>query len=207
MSAVFGISHYALPVRNVSPASPIRVACVGDSITEGYLYPYYLYQALGANYRVGNFGAGGSTVLVSSDKPYVYTSAFEKALAFNAEIVVIMLGTNDAIPGYYGQIDNFVSDYKALIDQFQVEKPKIWIVKPPPILEDSLGPSSTNLIHGVIPGIEQVSRELDLPVIDVYALMLGHPNYFDDDGVHPSIEGAKIIANAVYEAIPNQPRP
>ena len=43
-------------------AEPIRVACVGDSITEGSGYPFQLNLMLGSNYIVGNFGVSGSTV-------------------------------------------------------------------------------------------------------------------------------------------------
>jgi len=203
LSTVFAISHLAMSIRNIGPFSPVRVACVGDSITQGFYYPNYLQDLLGANYTVGNFGAGGSTVLISSDKPYVYRSAFQEALTFNAEIIVIMLGTNDATPTYYQQIDNFVVDYKTLINQFSVEEPQIWLVKPPPIFDDGLGPNSANLVNGVIPRIEQVSRELDLPIIDVYTLLLSHPDYFTD-GVHPTSEGAHVIAAAVYRAISYQ---
>ena len=203
LSTVFAISHLAMSIRNIGPFSPVRVACVGDSITQGFYYPNYLQDLLGANYTVGNFGAGGSTVLISSDKPYVYRSAFQEALTFHAEIIVIMLGTNDATPNYYQQIDNFVLDYKTLINQFSVEEPQIWLVKPPPIFDDGLGPNSANLVNGVIPRIEQVSRELDLPIIDVYTLLLSHPDYFTD-GVHPTSEGAHLIAAAVYSAISYQ---
>jgi sialate O-acetylesterase len=197
------LSYLVFPANRGSIFSPIRVACVGDSITEGSYYPSDLQALLGKNYTVGNFGAGGSTVLFSSDKPYIYRIAFQKAVAFHADIVVIMLGTNDATPKYYGKIDNFVRDYKMLISRFQTEQPQIWLVKPPPIFDDGLGPSSANLVNGVIPGIEQVAAELGLPIIDVYSLLLNHPEYFTD-GVHLSSEGAEIIAMAVYQALPNQ---
>ena len=45
-----------------SSADKIRVACVGDSITEGTEYPGNLWMLLGTNYTVGNFGVGGTTL-------------------------------------------------------------------------------------------------------------------------------------------------
>ncbi len=203
LSSVFMISHLAKPINDVGVFSPLRVACVGDSITEGTYYPHDLQALLGVNYTVGNFGAGGSTVLISSDKPYLYRFAFQRALTFHADLVVIMLGTNDATPKYYGKIENFVRDYKMLINQFQTERPQIWLVKPPPIFDDGLGPKSTNLVNGVIPRIEQVAIEFGLPIIDAYNPLLSHPEYFSD-GVHPTSEGAQIIAAAVYEALSNR---
>ena len=45
-----------------------KVACVGDSITAGYLsscgmdYPHQLQQLLGEDYKVTNYGVGGQTM-------------------------------------------------------------------------------------------------------------------------------------------------
>ena len=84
--------------RNQSPPNTIHVACVGDSITNGTEYPSDLWMKLGANYTVGNFGVGGATVSLDSDKPYMNQTDFQSAKQFLPNIVVIMLGTNDAIP-------------------------------------------------------------------------------------------------------------
>ena len=99
-------------------ASTIHVACVGDSITRDTQYPQILSTMLGANYTVANFGVGRTTVSLQFNKPYMNQSAFQNAQRFNPDIVVIMLGTNDA---YLCQQEreNFVDDYKALINSFQ----------------------------------------------------------------------------------------
>ncbi len=180
-----------------------RVACIGDSITEGFGYPSELGKLLGANYSVRNFGVGGSTVLLSSNKPYMNQTAMARAKEFQPNIVVIMLGTNDASPAYYGQIENFVFDYKALIDSFQnlPSKPKVWLVLPPPIFNTGPGPNGTNLVQGIIPRIQQVANELSLPVANVYAALANHPEDFLSDGVHPNGNGVKIITNEVFKAI------
>jgi lysophospholipase L1-like esterase len=178
----------------------IRVACVGDSITEGTEYPRDLQKLLGAKYTVGNFGAGGSTVLLSSDKPYMFRPAYKNAIAFQPNIVFLMLGTNDANPKYFVNIQEFVKNYEQLINHFQTNGAKVWLVFPPPIFNDTLGPKSENLVNGVIPLIEQVAKELGLPTINVYSPLLDHPNYFWD-GVHPNSYGAAIIAAEVYSVI------
>ena len=46
--------------------TPIRVACVGDSITQITKYTADLQAELGSNYTVGNFGVSGSTVSLST---------------------------------------------------------------------------------------------------------------------------------------------
>ena len=89
----------------------IRVACIGDSITEWSKYPAHLQTMLGSSYLVENFGVAGSTVLRNSDKPYMNQIAFQKAKDFQPSIVIIMLGTNDAKVDNYHFIGNFPEDY------------------------------------------------------------------------------------------------
>jgi lysophospholipase L1-like esterase len=184
------------------PANLIHVACVGDSITEGSGYPVYLQAMLGDSYKVGNFGVSGSTVLLNSDTPYMKQSAFQEAKAFQPSIVVIMLGTNDAHETTYEPIENFQADYKKLISAYQglESNPQIWLVTPPPIFENEFDLSETNLEQGVILQIKQVANELDLPTIDVNTALISYPEYFGD-GVHPSSEGAMLIANEINQAI------
>jgi lysophospholipase L1-like esterase len=180
----------------------IRVACVGDSITEGSGYPRDLNMMLGANYTIRNFGVGESTVLLDSDKPYMNQTAFQRVKIFLPDIVVIMLGTNDAIPNYYEYIGNFVADYITLVQSFQSldSNPKIWLVLPPPIYDDILGPDSANLVEGILPRIEQVANDMNLPLINVFEALDGHPEY-SADGVHLNKQGVKLMVTEIYTAI------
>jgi acyl-CoA thioesterase-1 len=190
-------------VYNNGGANLIRVACIGDSITELPYYPDELQTLLGTNYTVGNFGAGGSTVLLDTDNPYIDQKKFVEAKNFLPDIAIIMLGTNDARTDYYKSIDNFVSDYMKLINEIQAleSNPKIFLVKPPPLFDNKYELKNENLVEGIIPRIEQIADEEGLLIIDVYAALENHPEYFWDDGVHPNSEGATVIANEVYEAI------
>jgi acyl-CoA thioesterase I len=197
-------SLYMLPMGNQlmdNQSSLIRVACIGDSITQGTYYTQDLQKLLGNHYAVGNFGLGGSTVLLSTIKPYMYRPGFQNAQNFRPNIVIIMLGTNDANPSYLDQIGNFVQDYKTLVSQFSSTH-QIWLVLPPPVYSDSLGPNQAILVNDIIPRIQQVANELDLPTINVYNSLLNHSDFFYD-GVHPTAEGAQIIANTVYAALTN----
>jgi acyl-CoA thioesterase-1 len=182
--------------------SPTRVACMGDSITEMTAYPADLQDLLGDGYSVSNFGAIGSTVLMETSDPYIYTTAFLKAEVFLPDIVVIMLGTNDARADNYQSIDNFVPDYEQLVRVVKALKsdPKIYLVKPPPIFYNNLNLSNEHLLDGVIPSIQQVANDFNLPTIDVYTPLVNHSNYFMD-GVHPNNNGASVIASEIYKAI------
>ena len=179
----------------------IRVACIGDSITELSTYPTDLQELLGATYYVREFGVAGTTVLFDTYNPYINQHRFQAAKEFQPDIVVILLGTNDAREDNYQFIANFTFDYKQIVTEMQAleSKPRILLVKPPPLFENNLSLSNENLLEGVIPGIEQVADELGLTLIDAYTPLDGHPEYFVD-GVHPNYDGASIIASEIYEA-------
>src|SRR3954454_24795429 len=108
-------------------AAPLKVACVGDSITEGSglgnpaveAYPPRLQRLLGTNYVVTNFGVSGRTLLKKGDFPYWKELAFTNSLKSNPNIVIIQLGTNDGKPYNWVYGTNYVSDYKELIALYQ----------------------------------------------------------------------------------------
>jgi lysophospholipase L1-like esterase len=187
-----------LVLQNEEPANLTRIACLGDSITEASGYPSDLQTLLGANYTVENFGVTGATVLLDTDRPYLNQVAFQQANAFQPNVVVIMLGTNDARTNIYQSIKNFVGDYTKLITQVQAfkSKPKIWLVIPPPIFDNTLSLNSTYLVDGVIPRVKTVASLEHLPLIDVYSALTAYPTYFPD-GVHPNSQGAEIIASMI----------
>ncbi len=180
----------------------IRVACVGDSITQGSGYPAKLQQLLGTNYLVGNFGVAGTTVSLNSTSPYMNQTAFQKAEEFNPDFVVIMLGTNDARTDVNENNESFEEDYIQLVSSFEnlTSNPQIFIVDSPPMFTDNPNYNSTYLADRIIPQIDSVANNLNLPTVDVYSAFGDHMDYFMD-GVHPNPEGANLIASEVDNAI------
>ena len=180
----------------------IRVACVGDSLTCGTVYPDDLWLLLGSKYVIGNFGVSGATVFLNSDNPYMLTPAFNVAKRFEPQMVVIMLGTNDANPALNESNAAFVSDYVKLISQFQglTSKPKIWVVEPPPIFNNTAGLSGEYLRQNIIPDVEKVANLTEDPIIDVYDPLINHSAYFPD-GVHPEVNGSMAVAELIYNAL------
>jgi len=183
-------------------AEPIRVACVGDSITERSGYPNKLQTMLGSGYIVANFGVSGSTVVNNSTIPYMNQSAFERAKAFNPDIVIIMLGTNDANGNISRCEDNFESDYSQLIEDFQqlVGKQLVWVVRSPPIFNTNSAWNNTILTNTILPHVDHIADRFNLPVIDMYDTFGNHTELFAD-GIHPTDDGSTIIASTVYDAI------
>lgn len=176
-----------------------RVACIGDSITELSGYPNILQQSLGDSFLVGNFGACGTTVSLSSESPYMQSRAYTSAKDFQPSHAIVMLGTNDANPNdsYHS---GFIADYLLLIEALKslAGKPKVWIVRPPHVFDESW--LSGRVLSGmVIPEVDEVVKQAKLPVIDVYSATDNPTLFFD--GVHPNDAGAKIIADVIHQTI------
>jgi lysophospholipase L1-like esterase len=201
---IISVSYAALFLGSIEkreePKLPINVACVGDSITEWSGYTVDLQAMLGDNYVVGNFGVAGATVSKAWSKPYTSQPAFQESKQFLPDVVIIMLGTNDAHT--YQTTQGFAQDYETLVADYQAlpGEQQIIIVAPPPIYDNDLELSDANLKQGVIPLIQKVADNMSLPVLDVNMAMTDHPEYFVD-GVHPNSDGALTIATEVNEAI------
>jgi acyl-CoA thioesterase I len=196
------------------PVSPGRVACVGDSITQGsgtqgdMNYPKQLGNLLGRGWTVGNFGVSGRTLLRKGDHPYWDEPAFAQARAFAPNAVVIMLGTNDTKPQNWAKNRDFETDYTDLVKTFQnlPGKPRVYICLPPPIIEPNKFNILKRNLQREIPVIKQVARKTNADLIDNYSALKPHPGMLPD-GVHPDNDGARILAETVYSALTGTPAP
>lgn len=191
----------------------IKVACVGNSVTYGYglkdrahdAYPVRLQAMLGDKYEVRNFGHSGATLLTQGHNPYVKLPEFRAALDFKADLVVIHLGLNDTDPrNWPHHADEFIPNYRALIDSFRVANPKakIWICLMTPIFHDHPRfDSGTRLWHGLIQQrIRQIAATDNVGLIDLYTPLHSHPDLFPD-ALHPNPEGALILAKTVFSEL------
>ena len=198
-----------------APASPadgakIKVACVGDSITHGSGagahedYPSVLAKLLGEKYEVGNFGRSGATLLKKGDSPYWKAEEFSKSDAFAPAIVVIMLGTNDCKKQNLTHLDQYVGDYRDLIDHYRAlpTRPQVYVVAIPPITKPSFGMVPEASGGQVVPLIHKVAEEAKAPLVDVFTAFKGHETeYLTGDGCHPNPAGHAAIAKTVFEAL------
>jgi acyl-CoA thioesterase I len=193
----------------VSCSKETKVACVGDSITEGYglasqsktSYPVELDSILGPEYKVLNFGRSATTLQKKGDFPYWICKEFSNVFASEPDIIIIMLGTNDTKP-YNWQANRYEKDYQTLIDTFKTIKthPKIYLCLPVPVFKTKWGINDSTVVHGVIPIVENIAKTNNLPVIDLYHPMQDQGAYFFDS-IHPDPHGAKIMAGLIAKEI------
>jgi lysophospholipase L1-like esterase len=189
-------------------AEPIKIACVGDSITQGagaksgQSYPSQLQALLGDKYKVGNFGVSGRTLLKKGDFPYWKEKKYQDALAMEPAIVVIMLGTNDTKPQNWKFEAEFDADYRELVKSFQAlkSKPKVFVCRPVPVPGTGNYGINEENIQKEIPRVDALAKELGCGVIDMHAALEKFPELLPDR-VHPNTAGAGEMAKAAAKAI------
>lgn len=196
------------PVAVQDFKEPIRVACVGDSITQGVgasggnSYPAQLGRMLGEKWKIGNFGVSGTTMLKNGDSPYWKQGAFTKAQDFKPDVVIIMLGTNDTKPQNWKSKDDYGADYREMVATFQKleSKPRVYVCRPCPVIANGNWGINEPAVLELIPVIDKLTAELKLGVIDMHAALAGHPEFIPDR-VHPNNGGAEAMAKAAFRAL------
>lgn len=182
-------------------AEPIRVACIGNSITEGG-YPQKLANLLGPSYKVENDGVSATTLLKRGDIPYWTRGKLSNVFAFKPHIVTIKLGTNDTkAHNWDPHGKDFEKDLNALIDTLNTlsTKPKIWLVAPIPIFQNSFGIRNDILVNQIIPIYKRVAADRGLDLIDANTPMLNLAGLYTD-GVHMRAAGNDTIAAIFHRA-------
>ena len=206
-----------MALLSAAALAQIKVACVGDSITAGYAladpavesYPAQLQASLGSGYTVSNFGLSGSTLQQQGDYTYWNSWQHNQSKSINPDIVVVMLGTNDS-KSWNWNASRYDTDYRALIAQYQAlaSHPKIYICLSPPIYEpNEFGGafSPARMQNEVLPAIRNVAATTaGITLIDNNTPLLNRPELFSD-GLHPTAQGAGVVAGAVAAALTASP--
>lgn len=214
---------------NTEDFGKLKIACLGDSITDGtnlaelysdgeyrdYSYPSRLGEVLGA--EVSNFGIGGSSYGRYWDKAFCerYTDIPE-----DTDIIIVMGGDND---GYclredmvgsmenreyrtlYGDLDELMRGLKENYPEAEV----IFMTPMPNLLHDVLRKERPELLSQtvVVNAVTSLADEYGFSVIDLY-----NSNFFDShdadivskyipDSVHPNEEGYELFARHVAAEI------
>lgn len=213
----------ALPLPE---SDPVRVACLGDSLTFGArvvdrernAYPAQLAHRLPAH-EVRNFGVGGRTLARAADAPYVATDAWSEALAWKPDVAVIILGTNDTVMGRRGNWSHegdLEVDARAMAEAVLEVNPRarVLLCSPPPMFPDQPGLEEARRadLTERSPRLERVGRALrevasGMNGVDYHDLSRVLRAGQTVDGVHTTPFGAEAIAERVAGAILARPAP
>jgi acetyl esterase/lipase/lysophospholipase L1-like esterase len=204
-------------------ADTLKIACVGNSITQGdWLanpatqgYVALLQTMFGNKCRVMNYGLSGRTMLstaTSSCTPYNKESKFRELFSVKPDIITIELGTNESRPSVWTSREAFEADYTKFIDTLQTitdtnsSHPHHPIIIPvlctPATDNNSFSISGTIVANQIIPSIRKVAQTESVSTIDTYTPFLSLKNLIPD-GVHPDSNGNKLLADIYYENLQN----
>ena len=203
--------------------SDIRIACLGDSLTEGsnldkmenyqqYSYPSVLKNLLNAE-EVYNLGMGGSSYGRYWDNAFVDRY---HAIPQDADIILVMGGTNDGFAAsekelgsleekkkrtFYGDVDELMQGLKRDYPNAKI----IFATPLPNVLHDYLRAQRAELLpqNMYAKAIKELADQNQIEVIDLYNsnLLDTHDaqvisNYMPD-GVHGNPEGYRILAEHI----------
>lgn len=193
--------------------TPIKIACIGDSVTAGYLlnnpstesYPSQLQLLMGNQYEIKNFGHSGATLLKKGSTPYFKTEKCAEAIAYRPDIAIIHLGLNDTDPRNWPNYrEDFDADYSWLIDTLKKQNPKIkiYICKMTPIFNEHprFKSGTRDWFWQIQEHIAAIAKANNVALIDLHEKLYHRPDLFPD-ALHPIKEGATILAQTVYSNI------
>ncbi len=205
----------------------IRITCVGDSITAGvgattgyessdpaYMsYPSQLQKILGTeNYAVTNCGASGAFVAETYDDcwyPYLSSDAYLKSVESHPDIVIIMIGTNDASQNWYMGNNTaeeatviFREAYERLIQTYLYLDTAPEIILATPLFSINSENREANNLAITIPVIQELAEEYGLTLLDMHEFTEDWTNdtYFSD-GLHPNDSGYTLLAKEFATAV------
>jgi acyl-CoA thioesterase-1 len=176
------------------------ILCFGDSITAGYgledendAYPAVIQRkidSLDLDYEVINSGLSGETT--SGGK-----SRVSWVLNQDVAIFLLELGANDGLRGV--PLSETRSNLQAIIDTVEEKSPNTTIILAGMELPPNMGQDYTTEFRSIY---ADLAKENDLEFIPFILKNVGGiAELNQSDGIHPTVEGHKIVANTVWEVL------
>jgi acyl-CoA thioesterase-1 len=175
------------------------VLFLGTSLTAGYglegdqAYPALIQQRIdssGYGYRVVNAGESGSTSAGGVRR-------IGWLLRLPVEVLVLELGANDGLRGQDPAITK--ASLEQIIDSTRAVYPAAEILIAAMEAPPNMGPEYTSAFRGVFP---ELAREENATLIPFLLQgVAGVPLLNQADGIHPTVEGQRLIASNVWRVL------
>jgi len=183
-----------------SPAAETKTLLFfGDSLTAGYgldpaeAYPALIQQKLaagGQSWRVVNAGLSGETTAGGLRR-------LDWILRQPVDIFVIELGGNDGLRGIDPETSR--SNLEAMIKRIRERYPSVKIVLAGMQMPPNMGPAYSRPFAALYPELAQKNQLTLIPFL--LEGVGGVPGLNLPDGIHPTAEGHKIVAETVWRAL------
>ena len=184
---------------NDTESSQSTILFFGNSLTAGMgldpddAFPALIQKkidSLGLDYVVVNAGLSGDTTASGKNR-------LDWALSNNVKIMVLELGANDGLRGI--PLDETEANLQDMIDMAKAENKDIDIILAGMQIPPNMGPEYTDKFRNLYP---KLAERNSLPLIPfLLQNVAGIPELNQNDGIHPTEEGQKIVASNVWEVL------
>lgn len=171
----------------------------GDSLTAGYgLEPEEAFPALiqaqidslELDYTVVNAGLSGETTSGGRNR-------LSWVLNQKTDVFVLELGANDGLRGI--PLAETRNNLETIVNAVRERNPETEIVLAGMQIPPNMGKEYTTEFRGIFP---ELAKEQDIHLIPfLLDGVAGNPDLNQQDGIHPTIEGHKIVAANVWEVL------
>jgi acyl-CoA thioesterase-1 len=187
----------AAPRATTSPSARPRIVALGDSLTAGLgldpqeSYPAVLQRRLdaaGLRYEVVNAGVSGDTSAGGLRRA-------DWALDGDVRVLIVALGGNDALRGL--PVDQLEQNLSAIVERATARGIKVILagMEAPP----NFGPAYTAAFRQVYVTVARRHGAVLVPFLLEGVAGLSEMN--QSDGIHPTAEGARTVADHVWRAL------
>ncbi len=175
------------------------ILCFGNSLTEGYgLKPEEAYPALlqkkvddaGYNYQVVNAGISGETTSGGKNR-------LSWVLKENVKVFILELGANDGLRGI--PLSETKQNLQAVIDTVKAKVSSAKIVLAGMQIPPNMGQEYTDEFKEIFPALADSNQISLIPFL--LEGVAGDPKLNQEDGIHPTAEGTKIVIENVWKVI------
>ena len=171
----------------------------GDSLTAGYgldpeeAFPAVIQDRLDSlqlDYTVVNAGLSGETTAGGKNR-------LSWVLNQKIDVFVLELGANDGLRGI--PLQETRTNLQSIIDAVREKNPNTKIIMAGMQIPPNMGPDYTYEFRKIFPELAEKNDLYLIPfLLDGVA---GIPELNLGDGIHPTVEGQKIVANNVWEVL------
>jgi len=179
--------------------APKVILFYGDSLTAGYglsteeAFPALVEKKLNKNekvVRVINAGLSGETSAGGLTR-------LDWVIKQQIDIFILELGANDGLRGL--PLEETQKNLQRIIDKVKGKFPNVKVVVAGMMVPPNMGPEYTSKFKKIFPDLAKKNNATLIPFLlqDV----AGNEKLNIEDGIHPNVEGHKIVADNVIKVL------